>query len=161
MVGVRPAECRVAHPPDNTINAALRRLGYSKEEQTGHGFRSMASTLLNEQGFPPDVIEPGPTISMACAKRGATVASRWPTFTATLACAEWSASCARTSKRSPPDGRTERPAGIDPDAQDRRRPVNVVPTTTYADLSIPTLSLHGETVGDFVRFCAAIVSTLW
>jgi integrase len=42
---------------DNTINAALRRLGYSKEEQTGHGFRSMASTLLNEQGFSPDVIE--------------------------------------------------------------------------------------------------------
>ncbi|MGO9593561.1 MAG: tyrosine-type recombinase/integrase [Steroidobacteraceae bacterium] len=42
---------------ENTINAALRRLGYSSEEQTGHGFRSMASTLLNEQGFPPDVIE--------------------------------------------------------------------------------------------------------
>jgi integrase len=42
---------------NNTINAALRRLGYSSEEQTGHGFRSMASTLLNEQGFPPDVIE--------------------------------------------------------------------------------------------------------
>lgn len=42
---------------DNTINAALRRLGYSSAEQTGHGFRSMASTLLNEQGFPPDVIE--------------------------------------------------------------------------------------------------------
>jgi integrase len=42
---------------DNTINAALRRLGYGKEEMTGHGFRSMASTLLNEQGFPPDVIE--------------------------------------------------------------------------------------------------------
>lgn len=42
---------------DNTINAALRRLGYSKDEMTGHGFRSMASTLLNEQGFPPDVIE--------------------------------------------------------------------------------------------------------
>ena len=42
---------------DNTINAALRRLGYSSEEQTGHGFRSMASTLLNEQGFPPVVIE--------------------------------------------------------------------------------------------------------
>lgn len=35
---------------DNTINAALRRLGYTSEEQTGHGFRSMASTLLNEQG---------------------------------------------------------------------------------------------------------------
>jgi len=42
---------------DNTINAALRRLGYTSQEQTGHGFRSMASTLLNEQGFPPDVIE--------------------------------------------------------------------------------------------------------
>jgi integrase len=42
---------------DNTVNAALRRLGYASEEQTGHGFRSMASTLLNEQGFPPDVIE--------------------------------------------------------------------------------------------------------
>src|SRR5580700_1853126 len=42
---------------NNTINGALRRLGYSTEEQTGHGFRTMASTLLNEQGFPPDVIE--------------------------------------------------------------------------------------------------------
>src|SRR6266478_7554506 len=42
---------------DNTINAALRRMGYTSQEQTGHGFRSMASTLLNEQGFPPDVIE--------------------------------------------------------------------------------------------------------
>jgi integrase len=42
---------------NNTINTALRRLGYSRNEQTGHGFRSMASTLLNEQGFPPDVIE--------------------------------------------------------------------------------------------------------
>jgi integrase len=42
---------------NNTINAALRRLGYGSDEQTGHGFRSMASTLLNEQGFPPDVIE--------------------------------------------------------------------------------------------------------
>src|SRR6202451_2350094 len=42
---------------NNTINAAHRRLGYSGEEQTAHGFRSMASTLLNEQGFPPDVIE--------------------------------------------------------------------------------------------------------
>jgi integrase len=42
---------------NNTINAALRRLGYSKDEMTAHGFRSTASTLLNEQGFPPDVIE--------------------------------------------------------------------------------------------------------
>ncbi|MFT3905624.1 MAG: integrase arm-type DNA-binding domain-containing protein [Steroidobacteraceae bacterium] len=42
---------------ENTINAALRRLGYTREQMTGHGFRSTASTLLNEQGFPPDVIE--------------------------------------------------------------------------------------------------------
>jgi putative addiction module component (TIGR02574 family) len=42
---------------ENTINAALRRMGYSGDDQTGHRFRSMASTLLNEQGFPPDVIE--------------------------------------------------------------------------------------------------------
>lgn len=42
---------------ENTINAALRRLGYGGDVQTGHGFRRMASTLLNEQGFPPDVIE--------------------------------------------------------------------------------------------------------
>jgi integrase len=42
---------------ENTVNAALRRLGYSKEEMTGHGFRSMASTLLNEQGWHRDAIE--------------------------------------------------------------------------------------------------------
>ncbi len=34
----------------NTINAALRRLGYDKDTMTGHGFCSMASTILNEQG---------------------------------------------------------------------------------------------------------------
>lgn len=42
---------------DNTLNAALRRLGFSGEEHTGHGFRSTASTLLNEQGWHPDLIE--------------------------------------------------------------------------------------------------------
>lgn len=42
---------------DNTVNAALRRLGYAKDEMTGHGFRSMASTLLNEQGWNRDAIE--------------------------------------------------------------------------------------------------------
>jgi integrase len=34
---------------ENTINKALRTLGYSGDVMTGHGFRSMASTLLNEQ----------------------------------------------------------------------------------------------------------------
>lgn len=42
---------------ENTINAALRRLGYTKEEMTGHGFRAMASTNLNEQGWRSEVIE--------------------------------------------------------------------------------------------------------
>ncbi len=42
---------------DNTINSALRRLGYSKDEMTGHGFRSMASTVLNEHSWTPDAIE--------------------------------------------------------------------------------------------------------
>lgn len=42
---------------DVTILAALRRMGYASDEMTGHGFRAMASTLLNEQGWPPDVIE--------------------------------------------------------------------------------------------------------
>jgi integrase len=42
---------------NNTVNAALRRLGYSTDEMTGHGFRSMASTLLNEQGWHRDAIE--------------------------------------------------------------------------------------------------------
>lgn len=42
---------------DNTILAALRRLGYAKEEMSGHGFRAMASTLLHEQGWSSDVIE--------------------------------------------------------------------------------------------------------
>jgi integrase len=41
----------------NTVNGALRRLGYSKEEMTGHGFRSTASTLLNEQGWNRDAVE--------------------------------------------------------------------------------------------------------
>jgi integrase len=43
---------------ENTLNAALRRLGYSKETATAHGFRSTASTLLNESGkWSPDAIE--------------------------------------------------------------------------------------------------------
>jgi integrase len=42
---------------DNTVNAALRRLGYTKDDMTGHGFRSMASTMLNEQGWNRDAIE--------------------------------------------------------------------------------------------------------
>ncbi len=42
---------------ENTTLVALRRLGYEKGMMTGHGFRSMASTRLNEMGFKPDWIE--------------------------------------------------------------------------------------------------------
>jgi integrase len=53
-----PGERTRARPmSENTVNAALRRMGYSKDEMTGHGFRSMASTLLHEAGYPHAVIE--------------------------------------------------------------------------------------------------------
>jgi integrase len=43
---------------DNTLNVALRRLGFEHDEMTSHGFRAMASTLLNESGlWHPDAIE--------------------------------------------------------------------------------------------------------
>lgn len=43
---------------ENTVTGALRRMGFGKAEMTAHGFRSMASTLLNESGrWSPDAIE--------------------------------------------------------------------------------------------------------
>lgn len=42
---------------NNTVLAALRRMGYAKEEMSGHGFRSMASTILHEQGWRTELIE--------------------------------------------------------------------------------------------------------
>lgn len=42
---------------DNTLNASLRRLGYSNKDMTAHGFRAMASTRLNELGWKPDLVE--------------------------------------------------------------------------------------------------------
>ena len=43
---------------ENTFNAALRRLGFSSDEMTAHGFRAMASTLLNQSGkWRSDVVE--------------------------------------------------------------------------------------------------------
>lgn len=41
---------------ENTVTYALARMGY-KGRMTGHGFRSVASTMLNEQGYRHDVIE--------------------------------------------------------------------------------------------------------
>jgi integrase len=43
---------------ENTLNAALRRMGYSGQEMTAHGFRASFSTLANESGlWNPDAIE--------------------------------------------------------------------------------------------------------
>lgn len=44
------------HISTGTILMGLRRMGY-KNRMTGHGFRSLASTILNEKGYPPDWIE--------------------------------------------------------------------------------------------------------
>ena len=42
---------------DNTIRTALKSLGYESDVMTAHGFRTTASTLLNEQGWSADAIE--------------------------------------------------------------------------------------------------------
>ena len=43
---------------ENTVTAALRRMGFATDEMTAHGFRAMASTLLNESGkWSSDAIE--------------------------------------------------------------------------------------------------------
>lgn len=42
---------------NNAMRVALMSLGWMGDEMTVHGFRSTASTLLNEQGWPPDIIE--------------------------------------------------------------------------------------------------------
>lgn len=55
---VFPATTSIKRPmSDNTLNMALRRMGYEKSKMTAHGFRSMASTILHEQGWPHDAIE--------------------------------------------------------------------------------------------------------
>lgn len=56
---VFPAFHTVSRPmSENTLNGALRRLGFSAEQMTSHGFRATASTLLNESRlFSPDAIE--------------------------------------------------------------------------------------------------------
>ncbi len=51
------AQSRERPMSENAVLAALRRMGYTKDEMTGHGFRSMASTLLHEQGWNHQVIE--------------------------------------------------------------------------------------------------------
>lgn len=55
---LRSIRTRLRSMSDNTINAGLRRLGYTSDEMTGHSFRAMASTLSNESGkWHSDAIE--------------------------------------------------------------------------------------------------------
>ncbi|HUR40615.1 MAG TPA: tyrosine-type recombinase/integrase [Verrucomicrobiae bacterium] len=42
---------------ENTVNSALRGMGYASDQMTGHGFRSTASTMLHEMGWDSAVIE--------------------------------------------------------------------------------------------------------
>jgi integrase len=57
---------------ENTLNVALRRMGFKKEEATSHGFRATASTLLNECGlFSADAIERALAHAPASAVRAA------------------------------------------------------------------------------------------
>lgn len=88
---------------ENTVNSALRRLGYSNEEMTAHGFRASASTLLNEAGiWSPDAIEralahKGRDLIRAAYHRGAhwdervKMAQWWADYLDTLRCADTSA----------------------------------------------------------------------
>lgn len=48
---------RSRHEDGRVLNDALRRMGYSRELMTAHGFRAMAATTLSEQGWPSEVIE--------------------------------------------------------------------------------------------------------
>lgn len=55
---VFPSATSKARPMSNmAINAALRRMGFTKEEMTGHGFRALASSLLHETGWDSNLIE--------------------------------------------------------------------------------------------------------
>jgi len=51
------ARSRLAPMSENAVTAALRYLGYTGEQMTGHGFRAMARTMLAELGWMPDIIE--------------------------------------------------------------------------------------------------------
>lgn len=53
-----PSQQRLKYPvmSENTINVVIKRMGY-EGKIVGHGFRALASTILNEQGFRADVIE--------------------------------------------------------------------------------------------------------
>lgn len=61
LTGHRPYVFESVRPgrplSDNTINTALRSMGFDGNTMVGHGFRATASTLLHEMGWPPEIIE--------------------------------------------------------------------------------------------------------
>jgi integrase len=62
---------------ENTLNAALKRLGYVKDVMTAHGFRAMARTILDEVlGFRPDFIEHQPAHAVKDPTAGHTTGRR-------------------------------------------------------------------------------------
>jgi len=55
---VFPTSRNITKPiTSDSLRLALRRVGVGKDKMTPHGFRSMASTRLNELGYGPDLIE--------------------------------------------------------------------------------------------------------
>lgn len=52
-----PGRTSASPMSENTLNKALRSMGYANDTMTSHGFRSMASTNLNEMGWNRDAIE--------------------------------------------------------------------------------------------------------
>jgi len=53
---VFPSSAKDGHLHTATLSSSMKRLGYAGKA-TPHGFRALASTVLNEEGFPPDAIE--------------------------------------------------------------------------------------------------------
>ena len=58
MIGFPSYQSPLRPMSENTLNAAIRRMGFTKTEATAHGFRASASSLLNESGlWQEDAIE--------------------------------------------------------------------------------------------------------
>ena len=61
LTGHRPYVFESVRPgrpmSENTVNTALKSMGFDGDTMVGHGFRATASTLLHEMGWPPEIIE--------------------------------------------------------------------------------------------------------
>jgi integrase len=87
---------------ENTLNAAFRRMGYSKEELTAHGLRATASTFLNESGlWNPDAIERAFALRSSCQRysslRPCVYSNEWDER---VRMAQWWSDCLDDLKRS-------------------------------------------------------------